>query len=100
MRLIDAEEAKKAMECVAPVSVYRIDNVPTVDAAPVVHGLWENVKETEMYVPEMKFTTTHTAETCSVCRARVGFIGPKMYLYDKFCPECGAKMDLKGSDKQ
>jgi hypothetical protein len=72
-----------------------LDNAPAVEAVPVVHARWENVKETEMYVPDMKFTTTHTAETCSACKCRIGFIGAKLYLYDKICPECGALMDGK-----
>ena len=62
--------------------------------APVRHGKWENVQETDMYVPEMKFTITKTAETCSVCKSRVGFVGAKQYLFDSICPNCGAKMDL------
>lgn len=73
---------------------------PAADVAPVVHGRWENVQETDMYVPEMKFTITKTAETCSVCKARVGFVGAKQYLFDSICPNCGAKMDLEVSDGQ
>ena len=61
-------------------------------------GRWENVQETVMYVPEMKYTTTHTAETCSACKARVGFVGPKVYLYDQICPSCGAKMRGEADD--
>ena len=71
-----------------------MDAQPALDAIPVVHARWEDVKETVMYVPDMKATFTHTAETCSACKARVGFVGPKIYLYDKCCPECGAIMDL------
>ena len=64
-----------------------------VDAVEVVHGHWEDVQETEMYVPDMKFTITKTAETCSECKARIGFVGAKRYLSDAICPNCGAKMD-------
>ena len=67
------------------------------DVAPVVHGRWENVQETEMYVPDMKLTITKTAETCSECKARIGFVGAKQYLFDTLCPNCGAKMDLEHS---
>lgn len=70
-----------------------IDSAPTVDARPVVHGRWLDVKETEMYVPDKKYTVTHTAETCSNCKVRIGFIGGKQYLYDNQCPNCGAKME-------
>lgn len=72
-----------------------LDAVPAVDAGPVVHGRWEDVKETSLYVPDMKYTVTHTTETCSSCKVRIGFIGSKPYLYDNICPNCGAKMDLE-----
>ena len=63
------------------------------DVSQVHHGRWLDVQETDMYVPDLKFTATKTAETCSVCRARIGFIGAKLYLFDSCCPSCGAKMD-------
>lgn len=72
-----------------------LNQFPTADVAPVQHGKWENVQETDMYVPEMKFTITKTAETCSVCKARVGFVGAKQYLFDSICLSCGARMDLE-----
>ena len=59
------------------VELWYIENAPTVDAVEVVHGRWEDVKETSLYVPDMKYTVTHTAETCSVCKVRIGFIGSK-----------------------
>ena len=78
-------------------SIYNaIKNATTVDAVEVVHGRWEDVKETSLYVPDMKYTVTHTAETCSACKVRIGFIGSKQYLYDNICPNCGAKMDGDG----
>ena len=70
-----------------------IEDIPAADVAPVAHGRWENVQETDMYVPEMKFTLTKTAETCSVCKARVGFVGAKQYLFDSICPSRGARMN-------
>ena len=70
-----------------------INSVPTADVAPVRHGRWLDVQETDMCVPDLKLTATKTAETCSVCKARIGFIGAKLYLFDSFCPSCGARMD-------
>jgi len=55
-----------------------MDNMPTIDAAPVVHGRWERQK---LVHPSYLF--------CSEC----GF--PKRGRTWKFCPNCGAKMDLK-----
>ena len=86
----------KTMTTVLRALKAMIDNAPTVDAVEVVHGRWLNVKETEVYSPDNRCTFTHTAETCSVCDIRSGFIGAKLYLYDNHCPNCGAKMDLKG----
>lgn len=73
----------------------KIKAIPAANVAPARHGRWLDVQETDMYVPDLKFTATKTAETCSVCRARIGFIGPKLYLFDAICPNCGAKMDLE-----
>lgn len=75
-----------------------IKDAPAADAVEVVHGRWKDVKETSLYVPDMKYTVTHTAETCSVCNVRIGFIGSKLYLYDNICPNCGAKMDGERKD--
>lgn len=52
---------------------HMIDNAPTVDAVPVVHGYWiaNNI--------------------CSVCRE--GIKGWAIQSGYKFCPNCGAKMD-------
>lgn len=71
---------------------------PTVEAMEVVHGRWEDVRETEMYVPDMKYTITKTAETCSECKARISFVGAKRYLFDTICSNCGAKMDGGNED--
>lgn len=73
----------------------KILSIPVADVAPVRHGRWLDVQETDMYVPDLKLTATKTAETCSVCKARIGFIGAKLYLFDSICPNCGAKMDLE-----
>ena len=104
-RLIDANALKDALRTNEGAkalghSVHRlfcvdeiIDEAPTVDAVEVVHGRWLDIQETETYVPDMKFTITKTAETCSNCKARIGFVGAKQYLFDAICPNCGAKMD-------
>ena len=70
-----------------------IDAQPTADVVKAVHGHWEDISETTIPLPGMMTPITNTAETCSVCKVRVGFVGPKRYLYDKQCPNCGAFMD-------
>lgn len=54
-----------------------IDEAPTVDAVPVVHGRWVDVS----------LSFTHPKEKCSVCGGIVYACG---YNY---CPNCGARMD-------
>lgn len=56
-------------------------NAPAADVAPVVHGKWELRHEGHGHYWE-----------CSVCNAN-----PCIYVTrnTKFCPNCGAKMDLE-----
>lgn len=55
-----------------------IDDAPTIDAVPVVHGRW---------------VKTHTTEenvwNCSACGYPVGI----WTAWSRFCPNCGARMD-------
>lgn len=60
----------------------KIDNAPTADVAPVVHGWWA---ETYEPIPWCNFDVS-VFYTCSVCKRD----------HDEpsqFCPNCGAKMD-------
>lgn len=56
-------------------------NLPAADVAPVVHGKWELRHEGYGHYWE-----------CSVCHTN-----PCIYVTrnTKFCPNCGAKMDLE-----
>ena len=58
-----------------------LETQPAVDAAPVVHGRWEEKLEHFGYV------------SCSVCHD--SFITKEWILNTKwgYCPMCGAKMD-------
>ena len=53
-----------------------IENAPTIDAVPVVHGRWKAEFEYEDFL--------HA--DCSVCGKR------SEYMYN-YCPNCGAKME-------
>ena len=68
-----------------------IANRPIIDAEPVRHGHWE----TKEYTPEDSFDdwiVIHHKEVCSEC-------GKGQGERSKFCPNCGAKMDLEEEDK-
>lgn len=57
-----------------------IGKLPSADVAPVVHGRWEDVS--------LRFA--QVKEKCTVC-------GGIVYAHGyKYCPNCGAKMDLEG----
>lgn len=83
MRLIDAEELKATIvqnyrrEFFGSILWNILDDMPTIDAVPVVHGRWSE-EDTERYV-------------CTVCG--------KWFFIDSgdgdmnYCPHCGAKMD-------
>ena len=89
MRLIDADSFKDNLDIKARWDddyemdkfVRYMDEEPTVDAVPVVHGRWEPRKDVPGFV------------RCSVCHDCI--------IYDdwadgkkwNYCPQCGAKMD-------
>ena len=54
---------------------YMVDNAPTIDAQPIIHGKWLNYDDTE------RFTAC-----CSVCGNWIDTRFGK-----KYCPNCGAK---------
>lgn len=97
MRLIDADAlldvvGKILVPYNAAYAAYQIktaiDDAPTVDAVPVVHGRWIITEE---------YSTTLDCNcwrfTCSACEDYT------VSLYRRreqnYCPNCGAKMDLE-----
>ena len=101
MRLIDGDALKNKIEQHSyPLSdrinsiengmflcgIYQaIDESPTIDAAPVVHGRWILLGKNEHDYE------TSVEEKCSLC-------GRYVYRYDtelqdNYCPNCGARMD-------
>lgn len=63
-----------------------LEDVPTVDAVPVVHGRWETVNL--LGANSVSFISTN----CSVC----GEYPASRYW--KYCPKCGAKMREANAD--
>ena len=101
MRLIDADAAIEVVHkwledvfCISStadeVTVFkRLRALPTVDAEPVRHGRW-------VYKPNMYDDSTYE---CSECGEPWTLIeGTPQENGMKYCPNCDAKMDLKGED--
>lgn len=83
MRLIDADKLERQEfdgeeACFDYVDTEDIDNAPTVDAVPVVHGRWNVVEGRRL-----------DNAVCSNC----GKHFQAYYEAYNFCPNCGAKMD-------
>ena len=85
MRLIDADalKDKSYWECYSDpdddyeyVLVTDIDRAPTIEAEPVRRGRWETRNEYSMY-----------SIYCSAC-------GRWQMSRTKYCPDCGAKMEV------
>ena len=90
-RLIDANAPKDRIRQEPTDGMYTaetleaIDEVPTVDAAPVVHGRWKAHK------PDCRGYTA--GFICSNCGETIYTdYSMKECIYN-FCPNCGAKMD-------
>lgn len=111
MRLIDADALKELFDEDGHLSAYieeYIDNTPTIEADPVRHGRWEWYEEwgpsTWLEPPDI----INAGWKCTECGIDLGeyltaklheevYVGDmdKMPEVDR-CPNCGAKMDLKG----
>lgn len=65
------------------VSVSAIKAIPAADVAPVVHGRWEKRNP----------INGGSIIICSACGYPFRRLEPKNY-----CPNCGAKMDVKGGE--
>ena len=73
--------------------LFGLHYLPAADVVEVVHGRWEDVMENVSILYRTGFPMTTTAETCTACRFRSCFVGPKSLLHDNICPNCGARMD-------
>jgi hypothetical protein len=90
VRLIDANALKEWLGCdgdnkyrsmIMHEIADRIDEQPTIDAVPVVHGRWIRDEADENWF------------ACSVCKGENGPWNKFAECTYKFCPWCGAKMD-------
>lgn len=63
----------------------KIYKIPTIDAAPVKHGKWEEPEPEGIMLWDKR-----AYAQCSVCKKK-SYLGWK----DNYCRYCGAKMDLE-----
>lgn len=97
MRLIDADEllgviAEHEMWNVPDFVYESIKNAPTIDVEPVRHGKWIKQKNEGTDDP------TIYGWECSVCGEGVVWRSDDDINLEKFCYNCGAKMDSNDSN--
>lgn len=85
MRLIDVdafiEYAKERLDICADDLISMINEQPTVEAKPIVHGEWTHTG----YADEFE---------CSNCKIQMA-LSDDENAHPNFCPNCGARMDGK-----
>ena len=81
--------SRKHFESAAPQ--YLIESAELAEYVPAVHGEWK-VFEVSRYMKSGEFMDCNVYE-CNNC-------GRRTVIREKFCPNCGAKMDLNKEKKK
>lgn len=64
--------------------INELEMLPAADVAPVVHGKWVYGEDVDIQ--------------CSVCGVDALTEGDYRQVKSRYCPNCGAKMDLRGEN--
>ena len=72
-----------------------IKNRPAADVAPVVHGVWIPVHESEIsgWNPEVAGIDPIYGYICSACKNEAVYDCNDKFVLSDYCPRCGARMD-------
>ena len=89
-RYIDADEIQRRLD---ENGFYELDQIPTVDAVPVVHGHWERCMEIEVEF------NGHIGKIYNVRCTACGSVRQAFCEIYDYCPSCGAKMDEAVEDE-
>ena len=70
-------------------------SIPAADVAPVVHGLWIPIRESEMtgWDPAVAGRDPIGGYICSACKEEAVYDCNDEFVLSKYCPNCGAIMD-------
>lgn len=68
---------------------------PTADVAPVMHGVWIPVHESEIsgWNPEVAGIDPIGGYICSACKNEAIYDCNDKFVLSDYCPNCGARMD-------
>lgn len=69
-------------------------NLPAADVAPVVHGVWIPVHESEIsgWNPEVAGIDPIGGYICSACKNEAVYDCNDKFVLSDYCPNCGARM--------
>lgn len=72
-----------------------IRHIPAADVAPVKHGYWKPISESEMtgFNPKFAGRDPIAGYKCSNCGNEAIFSCNDEFVLSDYCPNCGAKMD-------
>ena len=94
-------EVHRAIVGVVKLIKEELGKVPAADVAPVVHGLWIPIRESEMtgWDPAVAGRDPIGGYICSACKEEAVYDCNDEFVLSKYCPNCGAKMD-GGADNE
>lgn len=74
--------------------------IPTADVAPVVHGIWMPVRESEIsgWNPVFAGLDPINGYICSACKNESVYDCNDKFVLSDYCPWCGAIMDGGDND--
>lgn len=75
---------------------YMIEDAPTIDAAPVRHGMWVDVDRMQMHDLHGVLTWGNSFK-CTECQFKTFAVEGHMAQY-RYCPNCGARMDGESNE--
>lgn len=86
------DDSKERFRYIQWLSTYHaINSIEPVDVASVIHGRWDHGREISRdYQGKNLLRIWYEDWHCSICHTVVKMPDPKW----KYCPYCGAKMDL------
>lgn len=75
-------------------------DAPAADVAPVVHGIWIPVYESEIsgWNPAVAGLDPIGGYICSACKNEAVYDCNDKFVLSDYCPNCWARMDGKGED--
>lgn len=76
-------------------AINALRNVPAADVAPVMHGVWIPVHESEIsgWNPEVAGIDPIGGYICSACKNEAVYDCNDKFVLSDYCPWCGARMD-------